>query len=74
MFSLSSINGKGLKTCRRKYLMVDDYMLDKVLDKIKDITGTETFDGTQLLTDTDDKRPNDNTLKNVMIIMACYKR
>ena len=49
-------------------------MLDKVLDKIKDITGTETFDGTQLLIDTDDKRPNDNTLKNVMIIMACYKR
>ena len=74
MFSLSSINGKGLETCRRKYLMVDDYMLDKVLDKIKDITGTETFDGTQLLIDTDDKRPNDNTLKNVMIIMACYKR
>lgn len=74
MFSLSSTNGKGLKTCRRKYLVADDYMLDKVLDKIKDITGTETFDGTQLLIDTDDKRPNDNTLKNVMIIMACYKR
>ena len=28
----------------KKYLMVDDYMLNKVLDKIKEIRGTEKFD------------------------------
>ena len=27
----------------RKYLMVDDFMLDKVLDKIKEIIGIEKF-------------------------------
>ena len=27
----------------KKYLMVDDYMLDKVLDKIKKIIGIEKF-------------------------------
>ena len=43
---------------RKKYLMVDDYMLNKVLDKIK------------ILIDADDKLP-DITLKNVVILMTC---
>ena len=42
----------------KKYLMVDDYMLNKVLDKIK------------ILIDADDKLP-DITLKNVVILMTC---
>ena len=33
----------------RKYLMVDDFMLDKVLDKIKEIIGIEKFDDTKLM-------------------------
>ena len=28
----------------KKYLMVEDHMLDKVSDKIKEIIGTEKFD------------------------------
>ena len=51
--------------------MVDDYMLDKVLDKIKETIGIKTFDKTKILIDTDDKLPNDITLKNVVILITC---
>ena len=34
--------------------MIDDYMLDKVLVKIIEITGNEKFDDTKILIDTDD--------------------
>ena len=33
----------------KQFLMVDDYMLDKVLDKIKMILGIEKFDNTKIL-------------------------
>ena len=36
--------------------MNDDYVLDKVLDKIKEIIGTEWFD-TKILIETGDKLP-----------------
>ena len=39
----------------KQFLMVDDYMLDKVLDKIKMILGIEKFDNTKILIKTDDK-------------------
>ena len=42
----------------KKYLMIDDYMLNKMLDKIKVITGTEKFDNAKKLIDTDDKLAN----------------
>ena len=42
--------------------MVDDYMRNKVLDKVKKIKGIEQFDCTKILTDTDDKLPDDITL------------
>ena len=42
--------------------MVDDYMLEKVLDKIKEIIGIEKFD-TKILIDIEDKLPDDITLK-----------
>ena len=44
----------------KKYLMVDDYMLDKV------ITDIEKFDHTKILICTDNKMP-DVTLKNVVM-------
>ena len=32
----------------KKYFMVDDYMLDKALDRIKEIIGIEKFDDTKI--------------------------
>ena len=51
--------------------MVDNYMLNIVLDKIEKITGIEKFDNTKILIDTDDKLPDDITLKNVVILITC---
>ena len=56
--ALSWINGKDLWTWSEKYLMVDDYMLGKVLDKIKEILDV-------------DKLPDDTTLKDVVISFTC---
>ena len=41
--------------------MVDDYMLNRPLDKT---------DATKILVDTDDKLPDDITLKNAVILMT----
>ena len=54
-----------------KYLMVDDCMLDKVLESIKKIMGIEKFDDTEKLFNTNDKLPDDFTLKNIVILMTC---
>ena len=35
----------------KRYLMVNDYMLDKVLDKIKETIDISKFDATKILTD-----------------------
>ena len=40
---------------RKTYFMSDDYMLGRVLGKIKEIAGIEKFDDTKILIDTDDK-------------------
>ena len=45
-----------------EYLMVNDCMLDKVLDTIKEIIGIEKIDDTKILIDTDNKLPDDITL------------
>ena len=50
--------------------MVDDYTLAKVLDKIKRIS-VEKLDNTRILLNTDDKLPDDITLKNAVILMIC---
>ena len=50
--------------------MVDDYTLDKVLDKIKR-KGIEKLYDTKVLIDADDKLPDDITLKNTGILMTC---
>ena len=49
--------------------MVDDYMLYKKLERIKKTIGMEKFDDAKILIDTDDKLPNNITLKNVVILM-----
>ena len=54
---------------KEKYI-VDD-MLDKVLDKIKEIIGIEKSGNTKILIDTEDKLPNDIILKNVAILITC---
>ena len=41
---------------KKVYLMVNDYVLDKVLDKIKETIGIEKFYVTKVLIDTDDKQ------------------
>ena len=51
--------GKSEKHEGKKYLMVDDYMLDKVLERIKGV-----------LADANDKLSDDITFKNVVILMA----
>lgn len=40
-------------------MIVNDYVLDKVLGKIKEIIGIEKFDGTKILISTDGKLLND---------------
>ena len=58
----------------KSYLMVDDYMLDKVLDKTKEILGIKKFDFTEILIDTNDKLADEVTLINVDINYVRCKR
>ena len=51
-------------------MLIDGYVLDEVLLKIKEIVGTEKFHDTIILIDTDDKPPHDVTLKNVVILIT----
>ena len=51
--------------------MVDDNILDKVLDKIKKIIGTEKVDDAKIFIETDDKLPDDISFKNILILMTC---
>ena len=46
--------------------MVNDDMLDKVLDKIKETIGIAKFNDTQILINTDDKLPDSIPLKNAV--------
>ena len=49
--------------------MVDDYVLNKVLDKIREKVSIEH----KILIDTDDKLPEDNTSKNVILMTYVIK-
>ena len=51
--------------------MVDNHILDKVSDKIKMIVGIEKFDDTKIFIETDDKLPDNVTLKNVVKLITC---
>ena len=57
----------------KNYLMVEDYILDKVSDKIKQTIGIEKVDDTKILIDIDDKLPDDITSRNVVILMTRVK-
>ena len=48
-------------------MIVNDYTLDEVLDKIKKATGIAQFDDNKILIDTDDNLRDFNTLKNVVM-------
>ena len=50
----------------KKHLVIHDYMLDKTLDKIKEIISIENIDDTKILIDAYDKLPDDITFKNSM--------
>ena len=53
--------------------MDDDYMLDKVLVKIKELKGIEKLDDTNIFVDTDDKLLDDITLEKCCNINdMCY--
>ena len=52
--------------------MVDDYMLDKVLVKIKEIIDTKEFDNAKILSDKNDKLQDDVTLRNVVMLLTCF--
>ena len=51
--------------------MVEDYMLHKVLGKIKMIIGTKKIHDTKNLMKTDVKLPNDIALKKSLILIIC---
>ena len=53
---------------QKNCLMVNDYVLDKVLDKTKETKGIVD---TKILIDTDDNLPDYITLKNVVILITC---
>ena len=48
------INEKDWRKSRKKYLMVDDYLLDKEIDRIKMIIGIKKFPNNKTLIGTDD--------------------
>ena len=58
----------------KKYLMVDDSMLDKVSDRVKEIIDIEEFDNTKILINKDDKFPDNITLKYVVILITCVMK
>ena len=60
------------RTWKKKYLMVDGYILNKVLNKTSKIKDIEHFDKTKFLIDTDDNELIDDiTLKTVVILNTC---
>ena len=64
------IDDKDWRVWNKKYLLIDYYTLDKVLDNIKR-TGIEKLDDIRTLIDTDDKWTDDIILKNAVILMTC---
>ena len=51
--------------------MVDDFMVNKELGKIKEIISIEKFDDTMILINTDDKLSHDITLKRYVKLITC---
>ena len=62
--------GRGEEYEGKKYLMVGDNILDKVLYKIEGIIGIEKFDS-KILIDADDQLQDDITWKKCCDINTC---
>ena len=54
--------------------MTDDYMFDKVLDKIEMVIGIQKFDDAKILINTDDKLFEGVTLKNIVVLNSFVKK
>ena len=52
--------------------MVDDYMLNEVLENIKEIIGIDKFNDSKSLINTYDELPNDITFKIFVVNDVCY--
>ena len=55
----------------KKNLMINDCVINKVLDKTKEVIDNEKFDSTKILIDTDNRLKDDINFKNVLILMTC---
>ena len=55
-------------------MIVNDYIPDKVSDKIKETILIVKFNDTKILIDKDDKMPDYITSKNVVILITCVIR
>ena len=55
----------------KKKLMINDCVINKVLDKTKEVIDNEKFDSTKILIDTDNRLKDDINFKNVLILMTC---
>ena len=55
----------------KKYLMVNDDTLNKVLDKVKETVEIVKFDDTKILIDMYNKLLDCITLKNLVILITC---
>ena len=55
-----------------EWMIIDDYILKKILNKSKEIISVEKLIVTTILIDTDDKLPDDITFKKLYINDVCY--
>ena len=63
--------GKVKQNEGKKKLMINDCVINKVLDKTKEVIDNEKFDSTKILIDTDNRLKDDINFKNVLILMTC---
>ena len=54
--------------------MVDEYILEHMLEKSKEIKSIEKLDDTEILIDIDDTLGDETTLKNVVMIISCIMK
>ena len=54
----------------KEYLIVGNYVLDKVLGRFKKIIDIEEFDKTKILIDTDDILPDNITFRNAVVLIT----
>lgn len=52
-------------------MTIDDSVLDKVLDRVKQIIDIENSGNTKILVDTNDKLPDKIVLKSAVVLKTC---